>query len=91
MIRDIKLTINGVEIPNDQYTISERISDNRLTGKHTIAVNTDLFSHDRSGERLEHQLEALSWLQGKTSNEFVLGWIAMHKESMRRAGGTPEK
>lgn len=39
--------------------------------------------------RLTHQLEALRWLQGKTSNEFVLGWIAMHKESLERAGGTP--
>lgn len=41
--------------------------------------------------RVEHQLEALRWLQGKTSDEFVLAWIQVHKESLERAGGTPER
>lgn len=42
-------------------------------------------------ERLKHQLEALRWLQSRTSDQFVLAWIAMEIQSVERAGGTPER
>lgn len=86
----VKITINGVELPSDQFVISEGLFDNKLNGVTKIAINTPEMNDEQS-DRLHHQLEALSWLQGKTSNEFVLGWIAMHKESLERAGGTPER
>lgn len=44
----------------------------------------------RSHSRLENQVEALRWLQGKCEDQFVSAWIGMCIESMERAGGTPE-
>ena len=44
-----------------------------------------------SNLRLDHQVQALRWLQGRTSDQFVTAWIQMEIESMERAGGTPER
>jgi hypothetical protein len=89
-MKKLKITINGVEIPDDQIMVSEAIFDNKSTGMISVAVRTPEVDTE-SADRLEHQLEALRWLQGKTSNEFVSGWMAMHIESLERAGGTPER
>ena len=84
-----KLIINGQEIPGAEFVLSEGVFDNKLTDVFTCTVRTPRPIEET--QRLEHQLEALRWLQGKTSDEFVLAWIQIHKESLERAGGTPER
>lgn len=85
-MKDLKLVINGYEVPNEQIIVSEAIFDNKLTGRVQVRYLED---RHISTDRVEHQLEALRWLQGKTSDEFVTAWIGMYADSLEAAGGTP--
>lgn len=80
-----KIFYNGVELTGADFMITADPANVGAIQK--IEINHEV----EQPERLRHQLEALRWLQSKSSDQFVTAWIGMYHDSLERAGGTPER